>query len=1371
VVGALLDSTSRRRVVAALTAVLAIGALAGIVPGTSATGGLPVRAGTVAGVTSTVNETTPLYHLTLTFDLTGVQCPAVLDYTIKGREYTGVSICSGNTFLPSTTATHQFPVFFLSSTLDPETSYPVTAFVRLAGTPFDRGVELGDQSQLPQPITTPKPPVWIGVGDGYTSQRNQENNDCFAMDYGPETRGGMAICDLFDADGNPGTDGAPDSATMRNDAGVSWVQSAAQDFNATFAFYFPDPAGTCETPDPVRGCVIRQNIPSFWGINSLVVDPNTNEPDADRAVVARDTATAESLASDDDAQIVEMKRLLSEHAGSWNWVGLSAGLVDSGIQDAIWGAYPGDGTADGYDPTGAVNLWDVSTVGECPDLSGVEAQVGSRAGLIQAGIENVIQEARASSPGVRTVVTRYPYLTEVTSTGYRAGRPNPCAGDGDNDGVADNREGINALNQVIDGVLEGYAPPVGVPPTVFTSDLNAVFGAEPTGTKLHEPGPGEDPWTDDVYAENRVFESYLQLTRPWGYPYPSALGLSAMSSAAVQAALDSGDKTPSLKVTVVKPDGTPASAVTDDNGAAWYHHPGLLVRFAVQDQGNGLTWVQKVCWEGRAASPPDGIGIVAGCTQGAEGAQFVDVPLLEAKDLTYSGTAIDSDESTAELSKDFTLDLTGPVLTAAVVGGLGDNGWYKDGAVVVDWSMDDGLPPTTGAPEDRSGPDLSTLTVNSVTSTTPGAAWELTGTATTITSSGTYTIVASGQDNVGNPGTATKVVKVDFDDPTFVDVTASPTSGWTNSDVEVTWTFTDHVSGFPGGPSTSRSATATVEGEYTVPGPTVRDQAGNETTGPGQPVKIDKTAPDVVILGIAEGDLFEIGDLPEVTCGATDALSGLDGSCSLGSPSVELVEVDGHWVSKYSYAASARDLAGNVGTTTVNIYVSRTPALTASVVRASDGIAVAPGPEGWYRDSGLVVRFSVSQEGDGPTTVSQVCSEDRTGETPSLPSVCLTGSASSLDIPLIEARDLTYTGTVTDRNGSVDGTIVVSFDQTVPTVAVTFSAEVYDHPAVPQVTGCTIDDQAWLSGPAPATCLVSDPQIGPFVNVDGLIGRWYTYTATGRDVAGNAGSTVATRFVKGFPPVLDGRMTLGGTYGPNNLKVSTAGTLRCSGSPNKLLVTWKGGWLKVDRIDSLTCWLDPALNQAQPKAKFNTMAGSASGVLHDGTRATIDFTFADAGEPGTNDKANVVVKRGVTVVHASTGKLTSGNYQAHLSQGNGTNNSGCLNGPNGRNQDDDCDDDREDDRDDGSFGSVSHRTSKGWADVSFDPDDRSKVKSVRFQVRQTGSSKWSDVETTSKTSYSCRIQTDRYGKNRAEVRAVVVDRSGKQHYSEVRQLT
>ena len=130
---------------------------------------------------------------------------------------------------------------------------------------------------------------------------------------------------------------------------------------------------------------------------------------------------------------------------------------------------------------------------------------------------------------------------------------------------------------------------------------------------------------------------------------------------------------------------------------------------------------------------------------------------------------------------------------------------------------------------------------------------------------------------------------------------------------------------------------------------------------------------------------------------------------------------------------------------------------------------------------------------------------------------------------------------------------------------------------------------------------------------------------------------------------LPGRMTGGGTVGDTGTKHGFELHCNITQSPNNLEVNWgKGNKFHLDTLSAASCSDDPSITPTPPTAGFNTYTGKGTGTYNGVAGATAEWTFTDAGEPGTKDTATIKITdvNGNIVLNVS-GKLSQGNQQAH----------------------------------------------------------------------------------------------------------------------------
>lgn len=132
----------------------------------------------------------------------------------------------------------------------------------------------------------------------------------------------------------------------------------------------------------------------------------------------------------------------------------------------------------------------------------------------------------------------------------------------------------------------------------------------------------------------------------------------------------------------------------------------------------------------------------------------------------------------------------------------------------------------------------------------------------------------------------------------------------------------------------------------------------------------------------------------------------------------------------------------------------------------------------------------------------------------------------------------------------------------------------------------------------------------------------------------------------------DGRMTGGGSvFMQDGTRVTHGFTLQCSApsSPNNLQINWgKGNKFHLESLTSVLCTYDPAFSPEPPVAGFNTYHGSGTGKYNGTAGYTAEWLFTDAGEPGLDDTARIVIKDPLNAVILNvSGPVTKGNQQAH----------------------------------------------------------------------------------------------------------------------------
>jgi len=412
-----------------------------------------------------------------------------------------------------------------------------------------------------------------------------------------------------------------------------------------------------------------------------------------------------------------------------------------------------------------------------------------------------------------------------------------------------------------------------------------------------------------------------------------------------------------------------------------------------------------------------------------------------------TGTAKDKAGNTATATvSGINIDLTPPELTVQRVPTPNANGW-NNATVAVAFSCLDRLSGLADCPD--------------VFFIGEGADQSVTGTST---------------DKAGNTASLTVTgINVDKTKPT---ITASPTApnaaGWNNTDVVVSFTCGDALSGVA-----LCASPVTLSGEGASQSATggATDRAGNSATATASGINIDKTAPSIASSGTAPNGAGWNNTDVVVSFSCSDALSGI---ASCGAP-VTLGEG-----ASQSAPGTAVDRAGNTKSLTVTgINVDKTaPTIT--------GSRTAPNANGW-NNTDVVVSFTCDDALSGVAT----CAASQT--------------------LVADGANQSASGGVVDVAGNATNTTVsgINIDKSAPTISA--SATTND--------GAAYVANTWTGRSVTVhfTCADALSGIGSCpadvtVSADGAD---QSMTATATDRAGNSTSaTFAHIFVDKIAPVL-----------------------------------------------------------------------------------------------------------------------------------------------------------------------------------------------------------------------------------------------------------
>jgi hypothetical protein len=159
------------------------------------------------------------------------------------------------------------------------------------------------------------------------------------------------------------------------------------------------------------------------------------------------------------------------------------------------------------------------------------------------------------------------------------------------------------------------------------------------------------------------------------------------------------------------------------------------------------------------------------------------------------------------------------------------------------------------------------------------------------------------------------------------------------------------------------------------------------------------------------------------------------------------------------------------------------------------------------------------------------------------------------------------------------------------------------------------------------------------------------------DPGGQSDSIAVTIPTEGCAGPALGRFTGGGNQVRVGIAKVTRGlTVHCDLLlSNNLEVNWQGNQFHMlEHMTTVACTDDPNITQAPPAAPLDTMFGVGNGRYNGVDGYTINFTFVDAGEPGSNDKCALKIFETANpsnvVLNIPLSTLTGGNLQAHYDQ-------------------------------------------------------------------------------------------------------------------------
>jgi hypothetical protein len=218
----------------------------------------------------------------------------------------------------------------------------------------------------------------------------------------------------------------------------------------------------------------------------------------------------------------------------------------------------------------------------------------------------------------------------------------------------------------------------------------------------------------------------------------------------------------------------------------------------------------------------------------------------------------------------------------------------------------------------------------------------------TVSTEGSKVISGTATDNAGNTANASITVNIDETAPTIT-ATAAPaanSNGWNNSNVTVTFSCADSLSGVAN--CTSPATVSTEAANQVIPG-AATDVAGNSASASAT-INLDKTPPTISITSPTSGATLTASSV-SVTGNVSDSLSGVssvtcNGTAATIQSGIFTCSVNLAFGSN-TITAQAIDLAGNLASASVNVFRNNPPSI-ASLSPASGPVGTSVTLAGSY---------------------------------------------------------------------------------------------------------------------------------------------------------------------------------------------------------------------------------------------------------------------------------------------------------------------------------------------------------------------------------------------------------------------------------------
>jgi len=253
-------------------------------------------------------------------------------------------------------------------------------------------------------------------------------------------------------------------------------------------------------------------------------------------------------------------------------------------------------------------------------------------------------------------------------------------------------------------------------------------------------------------------------------------------------------------------------------------------------------------------------------------------------------------------------DTTPPVTTAAPAPGPNANGWNNMSVTVA-------LTSTDSEPNGSGVKEIHYTIVGNPEVVVPG------GSATVnFTTEGIFSLSYFAVDNAGNVEAAHQLtIQIDLTPPKISSSQAPPANaaGWNNSNVTVSFTCSDNLSGVD---SCTAPVAVSTEGAGQVVTGTATDKAGNSATTL-RTINLDKTPPVLTMPTLAPSYL--LNSSLTFNFGATDALSGVASMQATfnGTPITSGTTLTLTHLATNTFTLTATDVAGNTATQTATFAV------------------------------------------------------------------------------------------------------------------------------------------------------------------------------------------------------------------------------------------------------------------------------------------------------------------------------------------------------------------------------------------------------------------------------------------------------------------